>query len=108
MVLRFLSVVMTVPKSIPDLVPVTAATFCHGFVADQNAAITRALDVTATTPHLLGITPIAEPWRRGYPSGMKQLLLLPFLCLMPAAQAMDPASDAVYVDQHAVDVNQRR
>ena len=26
---------------------------------------------------------------------MKQLLLLPFLCLMPAAQAMDPAPNAV-------------
>ena len=27
---------------------------------------------------------------------MKRLLLLPFLCLMPAAQAMDPAPNAVY------------
>jgi hypothetical protein len=34
-------------------------------VADQNAAVTRAFDVTATTPHLLGITPPAGAWRRG-------------------------------------------
>ena len=61
---------MTVPKSAPDLAPVTAATFCHGFVADQNAAVTRALDVTATTPHLLGITPPAGPWRRGGTGGI--------------------------------------
>ena len=47
------------------MAPVTAATFCHGFVADQNAAVTRAFDVTATTPHLLGITPPAGAWRRG-------------------------------------------
>ena len=38
----------------------TAATFCHGFVADQNAAVNRAFDVNATTPHLLGITPQLE------------------------------------------------
>ena len=30
---------------------------CHGFMADQNAAVNRAFDVTATTPHLLGSHP---------------------------------------------------
>ncbi len=39
MVLRFLSVVMTVPKSALDLAPVTAAMFCRGFVADQNLPV---------------------------------------------------------------------
>ena len=34
-------------------------------MADQNAAVTRAFDVTATTQHLLGITPPAGAWRRG-------------------------------------------
>jgi hypothetical protein len=34
-------------------------------VADQKAAVTRTFDATATTPHLLGITPSAGAWRRG-------------------------------------------
>ena len=46
------------------------ATFCHGFVADQNAAFTRAFDVTAITPHPSGITPPAGAWRRGGNDGI--------------------------------------
>ena len=40
------------------------------FVADQNAAVTRAFDVTATTPHPSGITPPAGAWRRGGSDGI--------------------------------------
>ena len=32
-------------------------------VADQNDAVTRTFDVTATTPHPFGITPSAGAWR---------------------------------------------
>jgi len=39
-------------------------------VADQNAAVTRAFDVTATTPHPSGITPPAGAWRRGGTDGI--------------------------------------
>ena len=52
------------------LAPITTATFCYGFVADQNAAVTKACDVTATTPHASGITPSAGAWWRGGTDGI--------------------------------------
>ena len=39
-------------------------------VADQNDAVTRTFDVTATTPHPFGITPSAGAWRRGGTDGI--------------------------------------
>jgi len=49
------------------MVPVMASTVSHGYVADQNAGLTRAFDVTATklnlleSHHQLELGNVAEP-----------------------------------------------